>query len=48
MFQQTRGNIINDKILYVPNPWIVLQNEKFNTENLNKFLNIEKHYIKYL
>jgi len=48
MFQQTRGNIINDKILYVPNPWIVLQNEKFNIENINKFLNIEKAYIKYL
>ena len=48
MFQQTRGNIINDKILYIPNPWIVLDYNKFNRNNLKKFKNIERNYINYL
>lgn len=48
MFQQTRGNIINDKILYIPNPWIVLNYNKFNRNNLKKFKNIERNYINYL
>ena len=45
MFQQTRGNIINNKILYIPNPWIVLNYKTFNTENLKLFNDIEKNYL---
>lgn len=45
MFQQTRGNIINDKILYIPNPWIVLNYQKFNKENLKKFKVIQQNYL---
>lgn len=45
MYQQTRGNIQNDKILYIPNPWIVLNYKPFNTENLKLFNNIQKNYL---
>lgn len=48
MFQQTRGNIMNNKVLYVPNPWITLEKKKFNNYYLKKFLNSQKKYIQYL
>jgi len=48
MFQQTRGNIVDNKALFVPNPWIVLQNKKYNNNNLHTFLKTQKSYMKYL
>lgn len=48
MFQQTRGNIVVDKALFVPNPWIVLQYKKYDDENLRTFIQTQKSYLKYL
>lgn len=48
MYQQTRGNIQNEKILFIPNPWITFNYKRYNKNNLKDFLNTQSKYKKFI